>query len=200
MSTNELNIHFITQQIEERYGFTGELLNALLSYSHLKKYPKGAYLKTTEIPEKYIRIISCGIGGYFTFKPSGEELCFFFALPGEVFFDTKSVADRTLTNIELKALKELTTVEILVEDFTQIIHQYVGGDELMRKSIELLFSDTMDQYLQLLTLNATQRYELFLKRYKHYALSIDDQYIASYLGIAPQSLSRLKRKLLSRNS
>lgn len=200
MNTNGISLGDIKLQLTEKYGFSDALVEEIMQRSVLKQYPRGGYLKTSENIERKIRMICSGIGGYFTTKPSGEELCFYFALPGEVFFDTKSVVDNAVTNIELKALKEMIVIEIEVNQLSEILKKYPQGENVIRKSIEILFSDTMDQYLQLLTLTATQRYELFLKRYKNYSLYIEDQYIASYLGIAPQSLCRLKRILFHRNS
>ena len=40
-----------------------------------------------------------------------------------------------------------------------------------------------------------QRYQLFLKRYPDWKGQISSRYIADYVGIAPESLSRLRRRL-----
>jgi CRP-like cAMP-binding protein len=48
---------------------------------------------------------------------------------------------------------------------------------------------------ELLTLDATQRYEGFMQEYAGYAEQIPQKYIASYLGITPVSLSRLRQNL-----
>ena len=43
--------------------------------------------------------------------------------------------------------------------------------------------------------NATERYVHFKKRYPKICESVKQHYIASYLGIAPESLSRIRKAL-----
>lgn len=50
---------------------------------------------------------------------------------------------------------------------------------------------------ELLLLDATQRYENFLKRYPDLEKRVRQNIIASYLGIAPEPLSRIRKNQLS---
>lgn len=61
--------------------------------------------------------------------------------------------------------------------------------------LELLYQYTFKKYLELLTLNATERYKILIKTRKDIMQHIDHKYIASFLGITPQSLSRLRKNL-----
>lgn len=63
-----------------------------------------------------------------------------------------------------------------------------------RKLVEQLYIKKELKERQLLLYSAEDRYRLFLKEYPGLDRQIPQYHIASYLGITPVSLSRLKRK------
>lgn len=50
---------------------------------------------------------------------------------------------------------------------------------------------------ELSTLNAEQRYIKLIKNYPGIIQNVPIQYIASFLGMKPESLSRIRRKLIN---
>lgn len=58
---------------------------------------------------------------------------------------------------------------------------------------ELSFIRNVEHAANLASLNAKQRYTAFLKAYPTLAERVPQYYIAAYLGLTPQSLSRLKK-------
>ena len=82
---------------------------------------------------------------------------------------------------------------------------YSDWQELYKTSLELnIFGRLMAEKNYLLALyrieslqyqNASERYEIFLKIYPNLMNQIPHHYISSYLGITPESLSRIRRAL-----
>ena len=82
---------------------------------------------------------------------------------------------------------------------------YSDWQELYKTSLELnIFGRLMAEKNYLLALyrieslqyqNASERYEIFLKLYPNLMNQIPHHYISSYLGITPESLSRIRRAL-----
>lgn len=82
---------------------------------------------------------------------------------------------------------------------------YSDWQELYKTSLELnIFGRLMAEKNYLLAIeriaslqhqNASERYELFLKLYPHLLNQIPHHYISSYLGITPESLSRIRKAL-----
>jgi hypothetical protein len=62
----------------------------------------------------------------------------------------------------------------------------------MRKLNEMAYISMYDRAFALLTMSATQRYHKLLHDESHLMQMFSNHYIASYLGIAPQSLSRIR--------
>jgi predicted transcriptional regulator len=58
---------------------------------------------------------------------------------------------------------------------------------------EMSFVGKQQQQIQLLTLSAKERYQILLQVFPNIQNRIAQNHIASYLGITPQSLSRIKK-------
>lgn len=73
-----------------------------------------------------------------------------------------------------------------------------GGSNMekcLQKLHEHSFIAIYERILQLLTQSAVERYNHLLRHEPHLLQLFSDKYLASYLGIEPQSLSRIRKKL-----
>ncbi|MGB2458447.1 MAG: Crp/Fnr family transcriptional regulator, partial [Flavobacteriales bacterium] len=68
-------------------------------------------------------------------------------------------------------------------------------ESFQRVVYERHISTLSDRILKQLTLTATERYKLFLAEFPRVNELAPNHHIASYLGIAQQSLSRLKSQI-----
>lgn len=75
------------------------------------------------------------------------------------------------------------------------------GEPVMEKCLQKLhehsFISTYERILNLLTQSARERYNHMLRNEPHLLQIFADKYLASYIGIEPQSLSRIRKKLQS---
>lgn len=104
-------------------------------------------------------------------------------------------------------IKEEPSVEIIqavtdCEIFTipkvkleQLYDQYPRWERLGRRIIEDMFVQNQSRLHMYLTQSAEARYHFLIEEYPEIILNIPLQYIASYLGITSQSLSRIRRKM-----
>jgi hypothetical protein len=75
---------------------------------------------------------------------------------------------------------------------TYLIENLLMYERWMRKLNENAYMHTYDRVFTLLTMTASERYEKLLKDEAHLLQMFSSYYIASYLGIAAQSLSRIR--------
>lgn len=197
MQTQSINFFYslISDVLINTFELKTDQLQILLEQGSICTYKKNQVLKAFDEPENQIRMILSGTGGYFIMKKN-EEVCFYFAFPGNVFLDYKSLITQNPGNIALKALERIVTFEISREKFLQFTESISNGEQLRRKGAELLYFETQDYYIELLSLTAAERYKLLLERFNGITQLIDHKNIASFLGITPQSLSRLRKSLL----
>lgn len=98
----------------------------------------------------------------------------------------------------LEGIQAATDVEVLVigkDEFNQLSKE----DEAFKKTFDLHTTQGLLQKIQFKNMlhghDATTRYRLFLERLPDIAARVQLGYIASFLGITQQSLSRIRKNL-----
>jgi CRP-like cAMP-binding protein len=64
-----------------------------------------------------------------------------------------------------------------------------------RRLAEFYFVDKEQREIEIVLLDAEKRYQIFLQQYPGLSQLIPQYHIASYLGVTPTQLSRIRRKL-----
>ncbi|MNY13906.1 hypothetical protein D3C86_1470610 [compost metagenome] len=79
------------------------------------------------------------------------------------------------------------------EDFMQWIYSDIAYTQLWARLMEDLVVQQMEREIDLLTTAPKTRYERVLARSPQLFQQIPNKYIASYLRMSPETLSRLKK-------
>ena len=81
------------------------------------------------------------------------------------------------------------------------LRKLIGRSERFQEFSILIFEEAIEfiekRADNLATLDAEQRYKLFIKNHTDILQNVPLKYIASYLGIKPESLSRIRKKLIT---
>ena len=91
----------------------------------------------------------------------------------------------------------LTNCTFQVADFgeiTKLYDRYPKVERLARIISEQFFVIKEKREIELVTLEASERYEIFQKEHPNLENLIPQYHIASYLGITPTQLSRIRAK------
>jgi CRP-like cAMP-binding protein len=157
------------------------------------KVSKGDYfLKFGEI-NKHIGFINKGLVRYFIHK-NDDEATFEFTKEGDFIADYQSFSQKKPSIQNIQAIEDC---ELLVIDYqaTQDIFtntQY--GNLIGRIIIEHRFDVMVNQLLSIYMQNQEERYKHFVANYSDLTQRIPQYLIASYVGIQPQSLSRIRKR------
>ena len=96
------------------------------------------------------------------------------------------------------AQQALTDCEILVADFSEIeklYNRFHDLERLGRKIAEFYFLEKEQKEIEMALLDADKRYLIMRERFPTIEGIVPQYHIASYLGISPTQLSRIRRKL-----
>jgi CRP/FNR family cyclic AMP-dependent transcriptional regulator len=170
-------------------------------HSHLK--PK-AYKKKTLLLEqgevcKFEAYIVKGCVKKYYLDQNGEEVILQFAVEDWWISDIGSFSEQKPSNLFIETLED---TQVLIIDFDSKQHLFKEIPQLervFRIMMQRAYSVLESRFYATVAHPAEQRYLEFLEKYPTIPLRVPQQQIASYLGITPESLSRIKSKLLRKD-
>ncbi|ERM83322.1 hypothetical protein P872_16720 [Rhodonellum psychrophilum GCM71 = DSM 17998] len=97
--------------------------------------------------------------------------------------------------LNIDALEDTVVLRITHHDLLDLYDKAPKFDKIFRVLLENHFMQQQERIGQLFSSTAEERYELFLKTYPHLLNRIPQVQIASYLGITPEFLSRIRSRM-----
>jgi len=146
---------------------------------------------------RYVGFIEKGLVRYFI-NVDGSEKTIYFNKENEFVCNYQSFLPRIASNTSIQAVEGSVLRVISFENLQRLYSGVKEGDKFGRLGIEYVFLSAMEQLKSFYTDSPTERYQQFLSSYPDLAQRIPQYYIASYVGIKPQSLSRIRKRLVAK--
>jgi len=157
-------------------------------------YGKNEIIKEANRKEKSLSIITKGSAGIFLWKEN-YAICVDLCYENDFFGDYMSFLTQQPTSLYTLAIEPVELLSISFSDLNALYKSSEIGLKIGRIASESLFIDKQAQQIDLLTLTAEERYLKLLKRQPHIVQRTPQKHIASYLGITPESFSRIRKKI-----
>ncbi|MEI7828237.1 MAG: Crp/Fnr family transcriptional regulator [Prolixibacteraceae bacterium] len=190
-----MQIQKIKASIDPIVSLTNE---ELLAFSHAfvpKKLSKNDFfLKEGQVCD-FIGLVSYGVVIYFKTLENGDEVTIHFAFEGDWVNNNMSRLSNSPSTINIKAIEDSEMLVIKQKDISDLYLQIPKIERLGRILTERAFVKFVEQTIDFQTLTAKERYENLLKNYPEIFQKVQLYHIANYLGIAPKSLSRIRKEL-----
>jgi CRP/FNR family transcriptional regulator, anaerobic regulatory protein len=170
---------------------------ALLNTLELKKFKKNQLLLREGAVCNSILFIVKGCIRYFYVK-DGEEITGQFFIENEWFTDYESFLTQLPSEINIQALEPCTILIIPKKKIDQLFLDFPIFERFGRLMAEQAFLGLRNKNKKGALLSSTERYQSFAKNRPEIVQRVAQHYIASYLGMQPQSLSRIRGKLLKK--
>ncbi|MFB2120919.1 Crp/Fnr family transcriptional regulator [Parapedobacter sp. 2B3] len=168
-----------------------EMFKSLFSEAQLKKHDY--FAREGEYSSK-LAFLSKGVMRAFFRSNLGNEYNKTFFTPPTFVAAYSSVTTKQKNLINIQCLTECS---ILVADFDKITSLYKDFpkiESLARVLAEYKFAIKEKREIELVTLEAKERYNIFRQEHPDLENQISQYHIASYLGISPTQLSRIRAK------
>lgn len=154
-------------------------------------FKKDQVIKEQNTTERYFYFILKGSAGIFLWKEN-NFVCLDFAFDRQFCTDYMSLITAQPTPLQVVALEVSEMLRMSVKDYHTLTQKSVGSI-IRLLTAEMAFVDKQQQQIELLTKTAEERYKILLTRFPNISNRIAQNHIASYLGITPQSLSRIRK-------
>lgn len=162
------------------------------SFKPLKLSKGDFFLRSGEI-NRTIGFLRRGLIRYFVYK-NDEESTFEFTQEGEFVADYQSFNSQTSSIQNIQAIEDC---EFLIIDHPSVQHIFNNtkhGNLIGRLILEHRFDVMVNQLLSIYMHNQEERYRMFVNKYFNLTQRIPQYLIASYVGVKPESLSRIRKR------
>ncbi|MFN7325866.1 MAG: Crp/Fnr family transcriptional regulator [Chitinophagales bacterium] len=158
-----------------------------------------SWIKQGTICDQVAFVVSGKLRNYYLDEAGNEITCFF--VTPELFVSAfSSFLTNTPTHENITALED-TVLRVISKKGLEDLSALVPKMQVFRRVIaENLFILMEKRIAMLQSKSAFERYEKMLKEHPDIILSVPLQYTASFLGVTPQHLSRLRKDLLKEQS
>ena len=108
--------------------------------------------------------------------------------------DLASFYSEKPSKVYIEAIEPTTVLQINHEDLLELYINYHKFDRNFRIIIEQKYIELQDRVLQNISMTAEERYRHFIEKYPNLLNRLPNTQIASYLGITPEFLSKIRKE------
>ena len=171
-------------------------VDELISIGKEKTIENSTYfIREGEIPTKIAFVIS-GLFRYVYIKENGEEFTKGLLTENNFLSSYSAMILNRPSHFNIEALETSKLLEINWLSFMSLVEKDVFWVKFLLKLVERGYMIKEKRERELLLLDAETRYKNFLTEFPGMDQRIKQGIIASYLGIQPETLSRIRKKII----
>ncbi|NUR99531.1 MAG: Crp/Fnr family transcriptional regulator [Kribbellaceae bacterium] len=150
-------------------------------------------------PPNRVALVERGLFRLFGTDEGGNERTLAFRAEGELVCAYSAALRQEPSRIAIEALEPS---EVLVAErpaYDVLVAENPGWQQLVAKLTEELYLRLDQRQRELLLDDASTRYQRFVADHGDLASRLTQRHIAAYVGVTPEALSRIRRRLISIN-
>ena len=158
-----------------------------------RKINKSSWLIEEGTIENYVHFLLSGAVMVYV-KHEGREVCTNFRFHNDFTCSFTSMITRAPSRYWIQAIHDTETLSIHYQDLENLYANHMEINTMGRRMMALLLIDKRQREVDFLTLSAHERYDKLLDEHPQLIQEIPLKHLASFLGITPESLSRIRAK------
>jgi CRP-like cAMP-binding protein len=197
----ELTCQKIWAHFNQIIPFSKEEFEMVAALSYPSVIKKGEVLyRQGSVPSFGGFIIQGGLRYFYTQKSDRKEISTAFQFEDSCFGDLRSIFYNEPAITSLQAIEDTIIGRLDKTHYLHLFDHCKPFAKLMILSQEYRYNELMGETIERLDHEAEERYLKMLNLYPHILQRVSQRQIASYLGIKPQSLSRIRKNIVERSS
>lgn len=161
--------------------------------------PKKSFLLRKGDPSHHMRFVSKGCVKVFSIDEEGVEHVLQFGVSGWWVNDLYAYLTERPATYFIQAIVDSTMLQIHRDRLNRLYDQAPKLDRFFRIKTQGGYVALQERTMYAMSLTAEQRYQQFIDRYRAMEQQIPQYMIASYLGITPEHLSAIRKKMMLQN-
>ena len=163
-----------------------------------KRIPAGGFLQRAGDVARHAAFVAEGCLRSYVIDARGKEHIVQFAPETWWLADTHSLASGSPSQYFFEAIEDSVLLLIDGPSHMRIVEHVPGYGAAMRTGLQRHAAAKDQRIVSALSATAEERYLAFLETYPSIVLRVPQKMLASYLGITPETLSRIRHKLSRR--
>ena len=198
----------IAQNIKYLY-FMKEFIDYILQFGHLNKQQidlitskateldlrKDEYFSEAGKIPRQVGFILEGVVRFCYYNNKGQEITHHFIDELNFVSDQQKFEAQIIASDYIEAVTDCKLLVFSKKDWDDIGSTIVGWDAITNKILKNCLLKTIERRSPLVSEDATTRYLSFIEMFPNLVNRIPLSYVASYLGITQQSLSRIRKNI-----
>lgn len=179
--------------ISQSVNLPTEELDRIVSIVKVFKVKKGEFLiKEGRVANKIGRITQGAVRAYYTDK-NNEEHVLGLNFEGDMLVAYESFIYQTPAKISAVALEDTYGYYTTYDDYKALIRDYPKYEAYVREGVGEFMLQKVEYIKLLRSASAKERYETLLAQKPFIVNRVPLKYIASYLGITKETMSRIRK-------
>ena len=185
-------------KFNEKVNLSEEEEEVIKQYLTPKKLRKKQYLLQEGDVCKHIAFVEKGALKAYVVDDAGAESIIQFALEGWVISDLYSFLTGEPATYNIDALENAELVLISKSAHEELLKKIPKYETYIRLQITGAYIALQKRLTSIISLPLEERYKNFLAVYPNIAQRVPQHMIASYMGLTPETLSRVRSRMASR--
>lgn len=169
-------------------------LDKIVAAAHLKKVRKRQYLLQQGDVWKYNAFVTRGCFRTYSVDARGNEHILSFAPETWWAGDRSSYESGEPSVYNIEALEDSEVVLLAKQSFEVLCREIPPLNDMVNAILHRSFIVAQARIHDAISLSAEDKYNQFMVKYPQIAMRVPQGMIASYLGITPETLSRVRKQ------
>ncbi|PIE93349.1 cyclic nucleotide-binding protein [Bacillus fungorum] len=167
----------------------------ILSELQIEEYKKGTVLlRQGDVPSKCYFVLK-GCVRQHCIDETGKGVTSNFYTEEQAITNFNHHKQDKSSSYTLTCLEDCIVVVGNLHSEKDMYNKYSQLEEMTRKMIEYKFGEVQDELALFISSTPEERYKALLQKRPHLSNRVPQYQLASYLGITPESLSRIKKRI-----
>ncbi len=184
------------QKLTEKISLTTAEFDVIIPFFKLKHVRKRQYLLQQDEIARYLFFVNKGSLRLFMIDNKGNDISIQFALEGWWITDNYSFLTGEPTMFNIEALEDSELLLLHREDYDTIFDLVPKFERFIRLLLQNNFIANQRRLISSISQSAEERYTNLSNMYPQIIKRVPQHMIASYLGVTPETLSRIRKQLL----
>lgn len=190
----------LAEHLEQFGGLGADEVRQIVHYFVERQVPGRARLTGPDGGEPQLYYVEEGLLRLGHVDPSGQERTLQFALEGWWLADFMAFLGRSPSQFFVEMAEEGTVRFVSRADYERLLAEVPSAERYFRKVYERAYAASQRRHFLQETRTARERYESFVANYPEFVERIPQYMLASFLGLTPEYLSRLRKRRAARRT